>query len=130
MFKLTVVLKWRHEIHMYIDFKATFLIPGPYPTLQPVPSKLGTEVFKSPTQLPAVHAYSNEMPKTLKSNKVYRQFNLIPPSKASADHVCRVACELCIRQTETHSLSGSAESCSALPDSDPCASLVLRNEML
>ena len=57
-----------------------------YPTLQPVPSKLGTEVFKSPTQLPAVHAYSNEMPKTLKSNKVYRQFNLIPPSKASAEH--------------------------------------------
>ena len=74
----------------HVDFKATFLIPGPYPTLQPVPSKLGTEVFKSPTQLPAVHAYSNEMPKTLKSNKVYRQFNLIPPSKASAEHVCRV----------------------------------------
>ena len=55
-----------------VYFKAVFLIPGPYHPIQPVPSKLGTGVLKSPTQLSLQFMHIQ-----MKCQKLYNQTKFI-----------------------------------------------------
>ena len=79
IFRRTLVLKWKHEIY----FKATFLMHMVFILLQPVPSKLGTGVFKSPTQLSLQFMHIQ-----MKCQKLYNQTKFTDSSRLVSAAFC------------------------------------------